>query len=261
MKILCVGDVSGSSGLSFLRTVLPKLKAEHKIDVCIVNGENSADGNGITPVSCQHIFTSGADVITTGNHAYRRREMYNFFDENEFVIRPANYSDNNPGKGFCIVDKGRFQVGIINLMGTMFMESLENPFLKMDELLSTPPLSECRIIVVDFHAETTSEKRALGFYLDGRVSAVVGTHTHVQTSDEQILPNETGYITDLGMTGPMQSVLGVDPKIVIDKFKYNMPARFDFLKGDGHLGGCVFEIDEKSGKTISVERILIKENS
>ncbi len=256
MRILAVGDVVGTSGLECLRAKLPMLKKENKIDLCVVNGENSSDGNGITPSSAEHIFVSGADVITTGNHAYRRKEMYEYFDDNEFVIRPANYSENNPGRGVCVVDMGRCSVCVINLMGNMYMaDSLDNPFHTIDRLLDE--YSENRIILVDFHAETTSEKRAMAFYLDGRVSALFGTHTHVQTADECVLKNGTGYITDLGMVGTIDSVLGVKPQIIIDKFKYNMPARFDFFKGPASLCGCIFEIDDRTGKTISVERICI----
>ena len=253
MKVLMVGDIVGTSGLDFLRRKLPELKRSLGVDVCIVNGENSADGNGITAVSAESIFTSGADVITTGNHAFRRKEAYSYFDDSEFLLRPINYR-SAPGHGYCVLDMGRYSVAIINLQGTMYMDFLENPFFAIDDVLSS---LDCNIILVDFHAEATSEKKAMGFYLDGRVSAIVGTHTHVQTADECILPGGTGYITDLGMTGPLDSVIGVVPSIVIDKFKYNMPARFDWKKGDCELGGCLFEIDEKSGKTISVRRIKL----
>ena len=257
MKVLMVGDVVGTTGLDLLRRSLPSLKRDEGIDVCIVNGENSADGNGITAVSAEHIFTSGADVITTGNHAFRRKEMYSLFDETECLLRPANYFDKVPGHGFCVLDKGRVQVGVINLMGTMYMDPIQNPFTIADETLEE--LKDCKVIIVDFHAETTSEKRAMGFYLDGRVSVVAGTHTHVQTADEQILKGGTGYITDLGMTGPQDSVLGVVPEIVIDKFKYNMPARFDWKQGDGELDACIFLIDDDSGKTLDVSRVIIRE--
>ena len=258
MKVLMVGDIVGTTGLDLLRRFLPSLKREEGVDVCIVNGENSADGNGVTVVSAEQIFTYGADVITTGNHAFRRREAYEFFDETECLLRPANYLEKVPGHGYCVLDKGRVKVGVINLMGTMYMDPIENPFIIADKILEE--LKDCRIIIVDFHAETTSEKRAIGFYLDGRVSVVAGTHTHVQTADEQILPNGTGYITDLGMTGPQDSVLGVVPEIVIDKFKYNMPARFDWKQGSGELDACLFEIDENSGRTTSVRRIILREN-
>ncbi|MDD6807097.1 MAG: TIGR00282 family metallophosphoesterase [Oscillospiraceae bacterium] len=256
MKILAIGDIVGTCGLDALRLALSKYKRDNGIDFCIVNGENSADGNGITPTSADHIFTSGADVITTGNHAYRRKEMYRCFEDNEFILRPCNFNGNNPGHGFVVVDMGKTQVAVVNLMGTMYMDPLENPFLKMDNLLKKE-LSGVKNIIVDFHAEATSEKRALGFYLDGRVTAIFGTHTHVQTSDEQILPNGTGYITDVGMTGALQSVLGVDPQIVIDKFKYNMPARFDFIRGDAIMSGCIFEIDENTGLTTGVSRVCL----
>lgn len=257
MKVLMVGDVVGTSGLDFLRRKLPELKRSLSVDVCVVNGENAADGNGVTVVSSESIFTSGADVITTGNHAFRRREAYDYYDDTECLLRPLNYR-SAPGHGYCVLDMGRYKVGVINLLGTMYLDPLDNPFFAADEAIKQ--LSSCSVILVDFHAETTSEKRALGFYLDGRVSAVVGTHTHVQTSDECILKGGTGYITDLGMTGPLDSVLGVVPEIVIEKFKYNMPARFDWKQGKCELGACLFEIDEKTGKTISVSRILVKED-
>ena len=258
MKILMVGDVVGTSGLDFLRRRLPALKRELGVDVCVVNGENSADGNGITAVSAESIFTSGADVVTTGNHAFRRKEAYTYFDDTECLLRPANFVDAVPGHGVCVLDKGRVQVGVINLMGTMYMDSLSNPFLLVDDLLSS--LSSCKIILVDFHAEATSEKKAMGYYLDGRVSAVAGTHTHVQTADECILSADTGYITDLGMTGPLESVLGVVPSIVIDKFKYNMPARFDWKCGKSELDACLFEVDDSTGKCLSVKRIRVLED-
>lgn len=258
MNILMVGDVVGTSGLDFLRRRLPALKRELGVDVCVVNGENSADGNGITAVSAESIFTSGADVVTTGNHAFRRKEAYSYYDDTECLLRPANFVDTVPGHGVCVLDKGRVQVGIINLMGTMYMDPLPNPFLMVDDLISS--LSGCKIILVDFHAEATSEKKAMGYYLDGRVSAVAGTHTHVQTADECVLAGGTGYITDLGMTGPLESVLGVVPSIVIDKFKYNMPARFDWKRGKSELDACLFEIDDSTGKCLSVKRIRVLED-
>ncbi len=252
-----VGDVVGTSGLEALRKLLPKCKSDNGVDVCVVNGENSADGNGITAVSAESIFASGADVITTGNHTYRRREAYQYFEDTECLLRPANYSEHNPGHGYCILDKGKVRVGVINLMGTMYMDAIDNPFDIVDKIL--PELSDCKIILVDFHAETTSEKRAMGIYLDGRVSAVAGTHTHVPTADEMILPAGTGYVTDLGMVGPEDSVLGVEPSIVIDKFKYNMPARFDWKRGPCEFDAVLFDIDDNTGRTTSVRRILIKE--
>ncbi len=254
MRVLAIGDVVGKDGVRYLQKVLPALKRKYQVDLCIVNGENSSDGNGITPASTRELYAAGADVLTTGNHAYRRREMYDYFDSDEFVLRPANFPAQDPGHGWCIVDKGRYQVGVINLMGTMYLEALSNPFYVVDDILQE--MSSCKMIFVDFHAEATSEKRAMGFYLDGKVSAVFGTHTHCQTADEQILPQGTGYITDLGMTGAVQSVLGVRPELSIQKFRTNMPVRFDLVKdGEQSICGCLFEVDEKTGRTLSVERI------
>lgn len=257
MRVLAIGDVVGKNGVGFLQQVLPAFKRTYGVNVCIVNGENSMDGNGIAPASCEDLFTYGADIITTGNHAFRRREMYDYFDISDCVIRPANYPSGTPGKGWCVLDKGSVQIGVINLMGTTYMDALANPFLTVDSLLELDELRQCRIVLVDFHAEATSEKRAMGLYLDGKVSAVFGTHTHVQTADEQILPNGTGYITDLGMTGTIQSVLGVKPEIIIQKFRSNMPARFDFASGPSRLDGCLFDIEDKSGRTERVERIRL----
>lgn len=255
MRILAVGDVTGKAGCEYLREVLPSLKKEKRADFCIVNGENSAPYNGIVKDTAESILSSGADVITLGNHSFRHREFYDYLDNSESVIRPANFKNSVPGKGFLISDLGKYSVLTISLQGTMYMDSIDNPFFTIDKILEDN--KSAKIIIVDFHAETTSEKRAMGFYLDGRVSAVFGTHTHVQTADEQILENGTGYITDVGMTGPKDSVLGVDPKIIIEKFKYNMPQRFECKEGACMLCGIIFDIDEKTGKTISVERICI----
>ncbi len=256
VKILAVGDVVSSYGCEKLRRVLPDLKKENEIDVCIVNGENSAVGNGILASSADSIFASGADVITGGNHTYRRREFYDYLESSPFCLRPENYGEDCPGKGFTVVDKGFVRIGILNLLGTVFMEPLENPFKCADRVLKELK-KETEIIIVDFHAEATAEKRAMGFYLDGKVSVLFGTHTHVQTADGQILPNGTGYITDLGMTGPVQSVLGVKPPLAIEKMKTNMPVRFENPDGECSLCGAVFEIDRQSGKCISVKRISV----
>ena len=259
MRILVIGDVVSTSGCDFLRKHLPSLKKVKQIDLCIANGENSAPGNGILPNTAEYLFDSGVDFITTGNHVFNRREIYDFLEERSDVIRPANYYSGNPGKGFGIIDMGRTQVGVINLLGNSFMaDNTENAFLCVEKLVSE--LKErCSVILVDFHAEATGEKRAMGFFLDGKVSVVFGTHTHVLTADEQILPNGTGYITDIGMVGPKQSVLGVKSEIIVSKMRTGMPARFDVEDTkECILSGCIFEVDEKSGKTVSVERILIE---
>lgn len=254
MNILAIGDVTGSIGCKFVRAHLPHLKKLKHIDLVIANGENSADGNGITPASAQHLFDSGVDVITAGNHSFRRREVYDFFERQEYLLRPANFPQDAPGHGSCIVDKGRVQVGILNLMGVVYLESLDCPFATADRLLKTMP----PVTLVDFHAEATGEKGALAYYLDGRVSAVFGTHTHVQTADETILPAGTGFITDVGMTGPIQSVLGVKPELVIHKMRSKMPVRFDLASGNCHMDCIIFSIHDKSGKTTSVERLRIQ---
>ena len=256
MNILVIGDVVSDIGCRFLRKNLSAFKKLKAIDFCIVNGENSAAGNGITPLSAQELFTSGADFITTGNHVYRRKEVYDLLDESEFIIRPCNYPEANPGKGYSIVDMGRYSVAVINLMGTMYMESLENPFNAADRALKEIG-SATPVILVDFHAEATSEKQALAYYLDGRVSAVFGTHTHVLTNDERILPGGTGYITDIGMCGVKNSVLGVNKELIIEKFRTNMPVRFDAASGECIINGCIFTIDEKSGKCVAVESVRI----
>lgn len=256
MNILVVGDVVSAAGCEFLRSVLPSYKKLKGIDLCIANGENSAVGNGITPTSANYLFDSGVDFITTGNHVYRRREFYEMLDEREDIIRPANFYKENPGRGYSIIDLGFLKVGIINLSGAVYMDKCENPFTTVDEIL--PKLSDCRIILVDFHAEATAEKRAMGFYLDGRASAVFGTHTHVLTADAGLLPKGTAYITDIGMTGVKHSSLGVKPEISIEWLKTGMPARFDAAEGACMMNGCIFEIDNKTGKVTGLEAVNIE---
>ncbi len=256
MNILVLGDVVSDIGCRFLRKKLPAFKKLKAIDFCIVNGENSAAGNGITPLSAQELFTSGADFITTGNHIFRRKEVYDLLDESEFIIRPYNFPSSNPGRGVAVVDMGRASVAVINLMGTMLMESLENPFYAADRALKEIE-GKTNIILVDFHAEATSEKQALAYYLDGRISALFGTHTHVLTNDERILPGGTGYITDAGMCGVENSVLGVKKELIIEKFMTNMPVRFDAANGECMINGCIFTVDEKSGKCTAVESVRI----
>lgn len=255
MKILAIGDVVGTIGCKFLREKLPPLKRAEGIDLVIANGENSADGNGITPVSAKFLFTSGVDIITGGNHSFRRKECFDFYDESPFLLRPANFpEDTTPGKGYTIYDFGRYQVGVINLMGCMYLESLEDPFAVADRLIKK---LQTKITIVDFHAEATAEKLALAYYLDGKVSAVFGTHTHVQTADEMILPKGTGYITDVGMTGPALSVLGVKPELAIKKFREKLPVRFETAEGKCKMNCILYEINEKTGRSISLKRMEI----
>ncbi len=257
MNILCIGDVVGSIGCEFLRGRLPKLKRAKGVDLVICNGENSADGNGITPASARYLFDSGVDIITLGNHGFRRREVYELLDSSQRIVRPANFPEKTtPGTGICNYDMGRCVVSVINIMGGVFMDAQLNcPFETIDKILGR---AEGRITVVDFHAEATGEKRAMGYYLDGRVTAMFGTHTHVQTADERILPGNSGYITDVGMTGTIHSALGVKTECVIEKLKTKMPVRFELAKGDCRMDCVLFSADEKTGKCLSVERLQIE---
>ena len=256
MNILFIGDVVGAAGCEYIRSVLPEKKQLLAADIVIANGENSAEGNGITKQSAQHLFDSGVDVITTGNHAFRRREIYDIFDQNPYLIRPANYTtDKTPGRGYTIIDMGAISVCVINIMGTAYMDSLRNPFEVIDELLSK---ISSKIIIVDIHAEATAEKLAFGNYLDGRVTAVLGTHTHVQTADEQILAGGTAYITDTGMTGPEESVLGVAKELAIEKQRLNFPTRFVEASTPCFINAVVVDFDEKTGRARSIERVIAR---
>ena len=259
MRLLAVGDVCGSVGCDYVRAKLSAFKKEKNIDVVIINGENSADGNGITPDSAEYLFACGADIITGGNHSLRRKEIYGFLDSNEFLLRPHNLPDAEYGSGYCVADFGKFKMAVINLSGKIYLERVgaENPFVCADELIKRANDDGADIIVVDFHAEATSEKIAFGLYLDGKVSVVFGTHTHVQTADEQILRCGTGYITDLGMTGPKNSVLGVKSDIIINRLRDNDMSKFEFADGECKLCGCIFDIDLATKKTTSIERIKI----
>ncbi len=253
MKVLCVGDVVGSVGCAHLRQVLPRVKREYGVDVCVVNGENSADGNGILPQSAKALFDAGADVITGGNHTFRCREIYEELDRNEFLLRPANLPHGTPGRGMTVIDRGRYQVAVVNLLGTAYMEPLTCPFETLDGLLEQA--GNPRFCIVDFHAEATAEKKALGFYADGRISAMFGTHTHVATADEQVLPQGTGFITDVGMTGPVLSCLGVKPELSIAKMRTKLPVRFAVADGACAMDAVLFALDDQTGRATAVERI------
>lgn len=251
MKALFIGDVVGKAGVEALEAMLPQLKREYGADITIVNGENSAKDNGIDARSADDIFAAGADVITTGNHAFRRRSVYEEYERRDTLLRPANMGGYLPGKGVCIVDMGAYSAAVINLVGTSFMNPADNPFKCAEELLGDIGTN---IIIVDFHAEATSEKRAMGFFLSGKVSAVLGTHTHVQTADEQIIDG-TAYITDVGMTGVRDSVLGMDKNIIIEKFLTYRPQKHVFAQGTADICGAAVEIDRKTGRALSIERV------
>lgn len=254
INVLFIGDIVGSNGCDFAEKTVGRLRAQKKLDLVIANGENSADGNGITKASMDHIFRF-ADVITTGNHCFRRKEFTEYYDIRENLLRPANYPDGVVGKGVVTVDMGRYSFAVINLMGTAFMEALNNPYECIDRLLGD---IDTKNILVDFHAEATSEKKAMGFYLSGKVSAVIGTHTHVQTADEAILDGHTAYITDAGMCGAELSVLGVKKELAIEKQRTKCPVRFTESDEAPFFNGVLMQIDEKCGKALGIERLIIR---
>lgn len=255
MKLLFIGDVIGRIGRETVRRILPEFKRREGIDAVIANGENSSNANGISQNSAEDLFTSGVDVITTGNHVFRRRDAYDYLDSDTPVVRPANLYSGAPGKGAFLLDMGRFQLYVINLIGRSYMEPNDNPFLCADKLLQEAP---CKMIFVDFHAEATAEKICMGQYLDGKVSAVIGTHTHVQTADEMILPGGTGYLTDAGMVGPIHSVIGVKSDIAVPKMVSGMPARFEYADGPCQFCAVKLSLDPQTGKTTQIDRIFLK---
>lgn len=255
MKILFIGDVVRQIGCDFLQRELPRLKRLYRADLCIVNGENSAEGNGILPSSAEQLLDAGADIITLGNHALRRREIYPVLEESDRIIRPANFHSSAPGRGWCLYDQpGKPLVAVINLQGNYILESHENAFDCADRLLEE---IKAPVKIVDFHAEATSEKICMGLYLDGRVSAVVGTHTHIQTADERILPGGTGYITDAGMCGVFDSALGLAPEPAIRRFRTGLPTRFESTTGLVRLSGVLLEVDDKTGRALHIMRINV----
>ncbi|MDO4731615.1 MAG: TIGR00282 family metallophosphoesterase [Clostridia bacterium] len=257
MNILAIGDVVGEGGCEFLRSKLPSLKKDYSIDLVIANGENSAKKNGISRESMNHIFNSGVDVITTGNHCFQNHQIYDCFENEPFLLRPANYPPAAVGRGYCIVDMLKYKVCVINLMGVVFMENLNCPFVAADEIIKKVK-NEAAVIIVDLHAEATSEKAALAHYLDGRISALFGTHTHVQTADEKILPKKTGFITDIGMTGPIDSILGVKKENIIRKMKDKLPTMFVHAEGLCRMDCAVFTINEKDGSCQGIKRLSVR---
>jgi metallophosphoesterase (TIGR00282 family) len=253
-KVLFIGDIVGRPGRRIVKTCLTEIIRTETVDLVIANGENSAGGFGITMEVCQELLTAGIDLITLGNHTWDNREVIKVLEQERRVIRPANYPDGTPGEGFHIVETARgYLVGVINILGQVFLEPLSCPFQAADYCLNWIK-KKTPYIIVDFHAEATSEKMALGWYLDGRVSAVIGTHTHIATADERILPQGTGYITDAGMTGPMNSVLGIDPQLVLTKFLTKRPVKFELASGPIQFNGVLLEINE-AGLTTGIKRV------
>lgn len=254
MRIFAIGDVVGEIGCAYVAEKLRDFKRREAVDYVVANGENSAYGNGITPKSAKSLFDAGVDVITTGNHVWARREIYEYIDENPYVIRPANYPDTAPGRGYCVLDTPRARLCVANIIGVVFMDSLESPFAAADRIMRE---AAADMYVFDFHAEATSEKKALGHYLDGRAAAVFGTHTHVQTADECILPGGTAYITDIGMTGPDDSVLGMKKESAIMRFITKMPHRFECAAGSCSMWGVLMDFDDRTRKAVAISRIRL----
>lgn len=263
MKILFIGDIFGRPGRTIVKDRLPELRRQHAVDLVVANCENAAAGFGITPSLAEELFDLGIDVMTTGNHVWDKREIIDYFqmaDGNPHsparrLLRPANFSQGLPGWGVYEGQKNNVAYAVVNLQGRVFMGSSDDPFRYVDRLLEQ---IKAKIIFVDFHAEASSEKVAFGWYLDGRVTVVVGTHTHIPTADENVLPKGTAYITDVGMTGPYDSVIGVKKELVIERFLTGMPARFEAANGDVRLCGVVVECDNQTGRATRIERLMLR---
>jgi metallophosphoesterase (TIGR00282 family) len=261
MNILFIGDIVGRPGRDAVRKLLPQLKEERSLDFVIANAENAAGGSGITASVAQELFDAGIDVLTSGDHIWKKREIFEIINQENRILRPANFPIGAPGYGWGLYNtRSGMKVGVVNVNGRVFMEALECPF-KTSRKAQEELCKETRVIVVDIHAEATSEKVALGWYLDGEVSAVLGTHTHIQTADERILPGGCAYITDVGMTGPYDSVIGRRVEDVLERFLTSIPVRFEVADGNVQLHGVVLDIDEGSGKAKSIVRIQKKVTS
>ncbi len=255
VRVMMIGDVVGKPGRKICRALIPHLREKDEIDLVIANGENLAAGSSLTKETAEELFSSGVDVITSGDHIFKKREGVQMVETNPAVLRPLNYPKGTPGLGCHIFTTAKaHKVAVINLMGRVFMQPIDCPFQAMESLLSKIQ-SQTKVIVVDFHAEATSEKVALGWFLDGQVSALCGTHTHIQTADETILPRGTAYVTEVGMTGPYRSVIGRDIEQVIRKFRTQMPTPMEVASEDLRLSGVVLELDAQSGKARSIRRI------
>lgn len=257
MRILFVGDVVGRPGLAYVGDILKEMIPHRKPDLVIANGENAADGRGLTKKAAETLYDSGVEILTLGNHTWDQKDLAGWIDDDARVIRPANYPPGTPGRGYTLCSVKGKDVLIVNLMGRTFLSQLDCPFRTLDGILEAH--RAVRHVWVDMHAEVTSEKLAVGWAFDGRVSAVVGTHTHVQTADERILPAGTAYLTDVGMVGPQDGILGMDRHTVIRKMRTQMPARFTVASGDRQFCAVQVDLDDESGRAVGVERILIRE--
>lgn len=257
MRIVFLGDIVGKVGRDCVADVLPMLRENHKPDFLLVNGENSAAGLGITPKIADDLFGLGVDGITLGNHAFHKREIEPYLDSEPRIVRPANLPPSLPGRGWMTLEKDGMAVSVANICGRTFMAEYESPFLAADKFLEEMRGTPVRLI--DFHAETTSEKMAFGFHVEGRASAVLGTHTHVQTADERILVEHTAFISDVGMCGPQNSVIGMDRDIVVERFRTLRPIRMEVAKGKGVISGVVLDVQQDTGAATSIERIQIRD--
>jgi metallophosphoesterase (TIGR00282 family) len=254
LKVLFIGDIVGNPGRRLIKKKLEDLKNKLNFDACIVNGENAANGNGITYYIANELYNAGVDAITLGNHTWSKKEVMNFLDLDKRIIRPANYPKGLPGQGSTVISINNKKIAIINLMGRVFMDNVDCPFRSAEREIEYVK-DFTNTVIVDFHAEATSEKNALKWFLNGKVSLVVGTHTHVQTADERILNQGTAYITDVGMTGPSDGVIGIDKNIIIQKFLTLLPARYEVAKGKVQLNAVLVDIEDNTGKSISIKRI------
>lgn len=257
MKLLFIGDIYASPGRAIVSDHLQPLVSEHKIDLVVANVENSAGGFGVTPMIADELLSLGIDVMTTGNHVWDKREIHDYFARQERLLRPANYAPELPGSGLYVAKaRNGVRVAVMNLQGRVHMSPVDDPFRKIDEMLASLD-PEVKVRFLDFHAEVTSEKVAMGWYLDGRVSAVIGTHTHIPTADNRVLPGGTAYQTDAGMTGPYDSVIGVEKNLIIRKFKTSLPTKMEAAKGMVELHGAVIDVDEDTGKARGIDRVEI----
>ena len=255
LRVLMLGDVFGSPGRRCLEARLMDLRRRHQVELVVANGENAAGGLGITPPLARELWGAGVDIITTGNHVFKQKEIIPFLDQEPNILRPANFPPQTPGRGWQVWEcASGVRVGVLNLQGLVYMDPLDCPFRTADQVLAGE-LAGVKVILVDMHAEATSEKQALAWYLDGRVSALVGTHTHVQTADQKILPRGTAYISDLGLTGAQNSVIGLDPEAAIKRFMSRMPTRFKVSKKEPRLQGVLLEIDPESGRAQAIQRL------
>jgi len=253
MVVLFIGDVVGGPGRRGLQAAMPELRERFAPDLVVVNGENSAGGMGITEKTAAALFDAGTDVITTGNHVYRHRSVYSFLNRSERVVRPANYPYANPGRGYTVVESGGQRIGVINLSGMIGLKVARSPFHEVDSILEK---IECDFAIVDFHAEVTSEKVAMGWHLDGRVAAVLGTHTHVPTADARVLPQGTAFISDVGMTGSRTSVLGVKPELILEQMITQMPVKFETAEEDVWVMGAAVDVNDQ-GLADSITPVMV----